>query len=683
MKPFLWNFLLAIFFLACNQPAKEHTGAPLRIEKSFDSDWYFIIDSLNEGEKQHWYSPSKVPADTLPVTIPHTWNVMDGLESYFGTGWYFKFFNVPQNWSGKTIRLRFNAIYRDASIWVNENHVCERKGSGYTPFEVDISDHLSVDRENLIVVRVSNQFSREAIPYENKFDWPADGGIIRQVTLIKTETPYIAYLHLEPEIKAGNSGELKIKMGIGSCERINTGSLDVWWQIREYNQPTANILKEGNQKIRTTDSLVFLNIEIDHIKPWHFNLPNLYQIRVAIGNQLSLIDHIETTFGFRSLVVRGDQILFNGEPVRLPGIEWMPGSDPEQGMAEDSITMEKMLSLLKNTNSVLTRFHWQQDEYILNWCDRNGILVQEEIPLWQAPYPGQVNKEIMELAYQQIGEMIVAHYNHPSIIAWGIGNELSAQDSTIKDMLKDLKSRITGLDSGRLINYVSNSFQSHPEQDGTVLGDFLMWNDYSGLWYNMSGNGLTSEMLPETLLYFRKSVPGKPLVISEYGLCEPVFKGGDPRRIEHFLYNTNVYDLDDWITAVIYFSLNDYRTHMGEEGEGRFRQRVHGIVDLYGNKKPSYEVVKERFSPVKQLQGKLINNNYHVTGKNHDGLPSYTLHDYKVQIYGENERMIGEEPIPELAPGLGFNVVFRNLSESVKGFRVVTGNGFEVTSARP
>lgn len=664
--------------ISCNQERRDKAASALRIERLFNEDWDFSIDSLNQGENLEWYSPENIPSDTLSVMIPHTWNVMTGKETYFGTAWYFKFFSIPQNWKGNRIRIRFNAIYRDARIWLNGNLLCERVGAGYTPFEIDLSDQLSFNQRNLIAVKVSNTFSPEAVPYGNKFDWPADGGIIRQVSLIKTEDPTISSIQVEPQFKYGNKGSLKIKIGISSRGKTEPGTLDVWWQIREYNQPTENLLKEGNQKLKVTGSGMILNLEIDAIKPWHFNLPFMYQLRIAVGDKMALTDHAETTFGFRSLITRGEKILFNGEAVRLPGIEWMPGSNPDQGMAENSGNMIKMLSLLKNTNSVLTRFHWQQDDFILKWCDENGILVQEEIPLWQAPFPDQLNEDIRRIAEQQLKEMISAHFNHPSIIAWGIGNELSAQDETIKKFLNELKDQILKLDSSRLINYVSNTFHQDPESDGTVQGNILMWNDYSGLWYNMGSNGLSSDMLPETLINFKGAIPGKPLIISEYGLCEPVFKGGDPRRIEHFLYNTGIYDKNEFIAGVIYFSLNDYRTHMGEQGQGIFRQRVHGIVDLYGNKKPSYSVIRERFSPVKQLEGRVINNNLHVTGKNHDGLPSYTLYNYKVLIYGENEKLIGEELIPDLGPGQGFNVVFGGVNESVKMIRIVSGNGFLV-----
>ncbi|MBS0000472.1 MAG: hypothetical protein KFF73_15945, partial [Cyclobacteriaceae bacterium] len=181
---------------------------------------------------------------------------------------------------------------------------------------------------------------------------------------------------------------------------------------------------------------------------------------------------------------------------------------------------------------------------------------------------------------------------------------------------------------------------------------------------------------------FNRQIPGKPLIISEYGLCEPVFKGGDPARIAHFLHHTAAYDKNEFIGGLIYFSLNDYRTHMGEAGLGKYKQRIHGILDLEGKRKPSYWVVQERFSPVRELDGSLINGNFHVTGNNHNGLPSYTLYNYMVRIYGENDELLGEQQLPPINPGQGFNIVFRELTETVSMIRIFSSNEFQVITLK-
>ena len=89
----------------------------------------------------------------------------------------------------------------------------------------------------------------------------------------------------------------------------------------------------------------------------------------------------------------------------------------------------------------------------------------------------------------------------------------------------------------------------------------------------------------------RARAEGKPLVITEFGLCEPAHKGGDPRRIEIYKEKTALYEKLDF-AGWVYFCLNDYRTHIGESGSGKHKQRIHGSVDPVGNKKPSYDFVK-------------------------------------------------------------------------------------------
>ena len=125
------------------------------------------------------------------------------------------------------------------------------------------------------------------------------------------------------------------------------------------------------------------------------------------------------------------------------------------------------------------------------------------------------------------------------------------------------------------------------------------------------------------------------------------------------IYHTSIYDTLDYIGGVIYFCLNDYRTHMGEQVTGRIRERVHGITDTQGNKKPSYDTLKAIFSPVRSVQYRRSNNKLIVTGIDHDGLPSYSLSGYSARLV---RRQVGaglqELPLPDVQPGNKFNLVF-------------------------
>ncbi len=641
---------------SCNFSNEISNNESRNVLRPFNDRWSYCTDSLKIGRELKWFNIENLPVHLKNIELPHTWNTESDLEEYYGSCWYFKEFEVPKGWSGKVVRIQFKAINRDSKIWLNGQLIKVHNGSGYTPFEIDISSHLNFNTKNFLAINVNNQFSNLAIPYWKSFDWPNDGGIIREVNLIKSDPPSIKNVHVIPVLKDDKSGKVHMKINLVPTGSESIPNIDVWIRVKEFNQPTDNIVFEGNRKARIINSSFYIDFDIEQVNPWHFNSPNLYELEVAIGHKMILTDNHQTNFGFRSITTKGSKLLFNSEPVRLPGLEWMPGSNPDQGLAESYENMDKMLSLLKGTNAVFTRFHWQQDEHILDWCDLNGILVQEEIPLWQSPKGNQVDDTIQGIAQLHAQEMIQSHFNHPSIIAWGIGNELQAQDKRVKELLNFLYREVKLLDSTRLINYVSNTLQQDPANDGTNVGDLIMWNDYSGLWYNMTENGITKEMMPALLDSFSQIIPDKPIIISEYGLCEPVFKGGDDRRIEHLKYNTSVYNQKPYIAGVIYFSLNDYRTHMGEEGEGRFKRRVHGIVDIDGKKKPSYDSLRTLFSPIKNVQVKEINGRIHVTGNNHNGLPGYSIFGYKIEILSDHE-VLFDKYMPFLEPGSKFNIV--------------------------
>ena len=114
-----------------------------------------------------------------------------------------------------------------------------------------------------------------------------------------------------------------------------------------------------------------------------------------------------------------------------------------------------------------------------------------------------------------------------------------------------------------------------------------MWNEYLTFWE-------PSDDVPEHIRITCRRAEGMPVFVSEFGLCEPFFKGGDPKRMEILNERLGeIYPTIDNLVGYMWFSLNDYRTHMGEEGSGRMTQRVHGSTDLYGNEKPSYRVFCE------------------------------------------------------------------------------------------
>lgn len=600
----------------------------------------FQPDPQNQGEQQGWQAgglPSPVP-----VSVPHTWNVQEGLEEFRGAGWYEQNLDLAGGRADSRVRLFFEGAYRDTDIWVNGALAGSHYNSGYTSFEADITPYILAGGNNRLVIRVDNRNSDTALPVSNSFDWADDGGLIRPVTLVVTGSTAVEHLRLEPKVNFNNDGRGHtggtISAHIKLCE---PPAAAVQAEIKVYRNE-APVWQGTEEIIAGALTWSFAEIGLAEVDLWHFDHPHLYELEVVLRTGSGIQDRIVRSFGFREIMVQGQQLLLNREPVRLMGVEWMPGSHPDAGMAEKLEDLKAMLVRLKEANCIITRFHWQQGNELLDWCDQSGLLVQEEIPHWQQP--AEPGKDTRQLALSQAKEMIASHSHHPCIFAWGMGNELDGQSALTNEYMVQLKKEFLQLDSTRLVNYVSNTLQLQPASDATGAGDMLMWNDYIGTWHG----DLDEE---EVIRQIIADHPDKPLVVAEYGLCEPAFEGGDARRIEILRDKTAIYRRYPAFAALIYFSLNDYRTQMGEEGTGRLMQRVHGSLDLYNQTKPSYAALREESSPLK-IDGEPVwkAGGLELTLECRNDIPSYSVRGYTLSVALPGGEVISQQ-LPDLVPG--------------------------------
>ena len=527
------------------------------MKKSIElKNWNFKIDNLN-FEKA--------------VTLPHTWNVDDNrdVQLYRGTAEYTTNINV-KTLENKTAVLYFGCAYHTANVYINDKLAGYHSGSGNTPFEIDITDCLEPG-ENTIRVMVDNDKKNEMLPHALDYDWADDGGLTRNVILNIYDKMDLFHMNVTYFIETMTD---KYCSGILNLD-INCIEQTVDIEISDYKTSETVISKSAF--IEGKVSLPFENVKL-----WNTDNPNLYVVKVR-----SQDDEISKRIGFRTIEVKGAEVLLNRKSIYMKGCEWMPGSHPDYGMAEPIEHSIKCLSQLKNAGCVFTRFHWQQDTSLFDWCDENGLLVQEEIPYWG--YPKKATPMQLEIAKKQAEEMVHYHSHHPSIICWGMGNELGGEFAETIDYVKQMYHYFNKIDGTRLVNYVSNSVCRDTNvdlDDATMYGDIAMWNEYLGLWQSCDD---VEGIIKRTYNKFGNM----PSMVTEFGLCEPAFQGGDERRTRILLERIPIYKTLPNMVGYVWFSLNDYRTHCGEAGEGKMKQRIHGSTDLYGNEKPSYQVFAE------------------------------------------------------------------------------------------
>jgi len=654
------KIFLVVFFYLCF----SNIYSQLRETISLNDVWFFTIDSLNKGLSENWQNG--LPANfKKEIRVPHTWNIENGLEEYTGKAWYEKDIFIPGNWEGKNIILKFNSIYRDAIVFINGQKVGENLFSGYTPFYLNISKFITYNQKNKIVVLVDNSFSDKALPYQKSFDWTNDGGLIRRVDLIITGKPSIRYVHITPDVNLyDSSGYVKIAVKLFES---NIKKARFKFIFKEKN---GRILQTNSANLNNNNSLFYYNFSVDKVNLWHFDHPNLYEIETIVIVNDRITDNVTTTIGFRKIELKGNQLFLNGENVRLPGLEYMPFSNPNYGAAESYDYMDSVVRMMKELNVCITRFHWQQDNYILDLMDKYGILVQEELPWWQRP--GNLSEHLLNVAYKQIKDNIEEHYNHPCIFAWGLSNEIYG--NTDKEIFKKLKNYTRNIDNSRFINFVSNDIYRRKENDESLLGDIPTWNEYIGTWH-----GKSREELPEKFEIVKNVIGDRPLLITEHGLCEPRFTGGDARRIDEMLYHIKQWASHDFVIGYIYFCLNDYRTHMGEEGTGKYKIRRHGITDVYLNPKSSFYVYKQLASPIEITKIVRIDNsrNVLVEIKVKNNIPSYAIRNYFIQYLTQDNELV-EIRLPDLMAGSTFTIELKNINPQYK-FRILRPGGFVVT----
>ncbi len=157
-------------------------AAQAQSDISLDGEWQLTI-----GQRKY------------SVQVPHTYNVMEGLEDYAGEASYRRSLPVTADMKGKTVRLCFGGVYHDATVYVNGQKMGEHLNKGYTPFSMDITSALNFKGENVLEVHTSNAYTEQTLPYKRSFDWANDGGIYRSVRLHVSGKQTIRYVHVTPQ----------------------------------------------------------------------------------------------------------------------------------------------------------------------------------------------------------------------------------------------------------------------------------------------------------------------------------------------------------------------------------------------------------------------------------------------------------------------------------------------------
>ncbi|GKX31464.1 beta-glucuronidase [Vallitalea longa] len=553
----------------------------VRQQKELEGLWEF--QPLKEGQKL----PSNY---TEKMMVPSCWQSNIKYANYRGKAAYKLQVEIYEDGN---YDITFKGVGHHGTVYFDGEKKCYHYGA-YTEFHVVLKN---VKKGNhTLEVMVSNEFDKEsALHIPN--DYYSYGGIIRPVVIEKLPDLYIKNVQGTPKFE-NSTWQLNIKAEIvnlsSTCKKVNF--------MAKLGDSNNKIRLENLQLAAKEKKQCKVVMICDDIKLWSNQEPNLYLLESClITDNGTIKDDFNERIGFRKLEVSNRQLLLNGKAVKLKGFNRhedfnMSGVSIPVQLACTDIT----LLLDMNCNTVRT-CHYPNDERFLDLCDEYGILVWEESHARGLSIEDMQHKNFRSQSLMCIEEMIQSHYNHPSIIIWGLLNECASHVDKGRSLYEEQIKKIKSMDSSRPVTFASDKHFTDICMD---LVDIISINIYHG-WYGNSTikEDISLQYCKELEWIESKFGNEKPMIISEFGAGAIYgnhdareLKWSEERQCKVISDSLEVYLKRTEIIGTLIWQFADCRV---TEGRWEFiRPRGHnnkGVVDEYRRPKLAYNTVKEIF----------------------------------------------------------------------------------------
>jgi beta-glucuronidase len=593
-------------------------------------EWRFALDPLRNGMSNGWMTPPFDMRMWDVVSVPHSWPA-DRRYPFNGVAWYRREFTAPPVQDGENVRLRFGAVFARARVWLNGTEMGTHEG-GYTPFEFDVTRHLRTG-SNALAVEADNSWNTKTMPGARPgkspnsqvypyFPW---GGINREVELIVHPAVHIANARIlaEPDLTTGVA-RLRVTAWI---RNTSSQSEEVALACDCGGRTSARVAQGATAEMTFEQTLPATQVQL-----WDLDHPRLSRIalKLGAGHERSF------TYGVRKVEVRGTELLLNGRRIRLGGAN-RAGDHPRFGLVEPLEVVEQDGKLLKEAGLELARLqHYAIPTALLDWADRNGLLIVAEAAQWGFT-PDQLDDASLRSDFErQHREMVERDWNHPSIIAWSVGNEYASDTPSGVRWTKDMIAFTRALDPSRPVTFAgfrADRTNVPPDQEGSAYADFVMINIY----------GSPSD-LAKRLDFLHSRYPDKPILISEYGIRLDHVKSED-ERVAWFAAMTKTVRERPWIVGASVWSFNDYRSLYPGTNPSGFRPW--GLVDEERRLRESYRLLAREHQLLTVEKIAREGNRLRITLRNRPDYPSITLEGARLSVGGVSRSV----DLPKLNPG--------------------------------
>jgi beta-glucuronidase len=598
-RPVLRLLTAALPFLALAAHSQQTTvlvDVDHRAQTSLNGPWHYIPDPVRDGWGSNPDHPSLngyaknahyVPGGPLvqydfsrspTLDVPGDWNSQkDSLFYYEGLLWYQRDFTAHPK-PHTHLFLHFGSVNYAAHMFVNDQPVCDHEG-GFTPFDCEITDVVK-DGDNFIVAAVDDQREVPRVPTV-RFDWWNYGGITRSVSLVEVPETYIDDYSLQLKRGTANTLEGYVHvMGTAAQTRVTLRIPD---------------LRVEKDAVTDTNGRADFSFDAQGLELWSPEHPRLYKIEISAGP-----DRLTDEVGFRTIEVQGDQILLNGKPVFLRGVSFHDEAPFRSGRSWSDKDAETLLGWAHELHCNFVRMaHYPHTENEIRVADKLGIMVWSEIPVyWGIDW---TNPHTLDVARQQLDELIRRDHNHASVILWSMSNETPEspeRNAFIHKLVVEARSE----DPTRLI---TSAFVTHFNGNTATLDDplgqdldVLGYNEYLG-WYQ----GKPADVPDHTW----ENPLGKPVIMSEFGAGAKAGLHGPDTEMFTEEYQDNVFrqqfqmlDKIPFLRGMSPWVLMDFRSPMRQLPGIQDDYNRKGLVSDKGEKKKAFFTLQDYYAHKQQ-----------------------------------------------------------------------------------
>ena len=522
----------------------------MRQVKAINNNWYFsktakgvekaTLKEFTENAQALLTYPGGLVfygcSDWTEINVPHTWNGVDGQDGgndyHRGTCYYLKNVFGELFEKDKINYLEFDGVNSSASVYWNGKEMTVHHG-GYSTFRVKIED---IQENNLLVVAADN--APNDFVYPQNADFTFYGGMYRDVKIVSVDKDHFAMdfwgapgIKVTPMVDlAKNQASVTVETFVDLDEKMcGDEKLQNTKAEKNIKVRTTIVAKNGDiiaesvktnkdslNNVKTADNgktkVAKAEFVIDTPHLWSgVEDPYLYTAKAELIVDEEVCDKLETRFGCRTCEFDVDKgFILNGKSYPLRGVS-RHQDRPEVGNALTKEMHDEDIALILEMGANTIRLaHYQHAQYFYDLCDEKGLVVWAEIPYITTHMPkGREN------TITQMKELIHQNYNHPSIVTWGLSNEITANGAREKTLLENhytLNQMVHKLDPTRPTTMAVITMCGK-EEEIVHISDIVSYNHYFG-WY-----GGSVDMYGPWFDEFHKKYPKKPIGISEYG-CE-------------------------------------------------------------------------------------------------------------------------------------------------------------------